>query len=298
MLDIEIFIVDGQFHTREYRKQTASTSYIKFGSAHPRHSFKGVVKSQLVRLRRLCSRNSDFLDAVALLRQRCINSGYPIEMVDNVLSQAHSLQRNLVKVPKTNESEVNSIRWVVLSGTSYEKDIDYFATRINQTLRHHKVKLDIVKSTGPSIGKLLFHNNVQSHFSKPCSRRCDICSNEIRNENTHVESPTNGRSYPINARLACTDCGIYCISCSCLSLYIGKTTTHFNKRFKEHFQQSRTSAVSEHSKVCHVGKDKTDFSIQFLENVQSRGKYSLSEREYLWNERLRGVLNIQKTLKS
>ena len=65
----------------------------------------------------------------------------------------------------------------------------------------------------------------------------------------------------------CTDCGTYCISCSCLSMYIGKTTTHFNKRLKEHFQQSRTSAVLEHSKVCHVRKDKTDFSIQFLENM-------------------------------
>ena len=30
---------------------------------------------------------------------------------------------------------------------------------------------------------------------------------------------------------------------------------YFNKRFKDHFQQSRPSAVSEHSKVCHVGKD-------------------------------------------
>ena len=54
----------------------------------------------------------------------------------------------------------------------------------------------------------------------------------------------------------------------------------------------------EHSQSCQLGKRKENFSIHFLENIYSRGKYSLSEREYLWNERLRGVMNIQKVLKS
>ena len=297
LLDIEIFIADGQFHTKEYRKQTASTSYVKFGSAHPRHCFKGTIKSQLIRLRRLCSRDSDFLDAVALLRERAINSGYPVDLVDNILQQAHTLERNLVSAPKSDESEICSVRWVVLSGTSYESRIEKFASRINQTLRHHKIKLDIVKSTGSSIGQFLFHNNVKSVMSSPCSRRCDVCNNDVRNDNIHVESPTNGRSYPINQNLVCTDCGIYCISCACLSLYIGKTTTQFNQRFKEHFQKSRTSAISEHSRSCSIGNEKRDFSIQYLESIHSRGKYTLSEREYLWNERLRGGAEYSKDFK-
>ena len=33
-----------------------------------------------------------------------------------------------------------------------------------------------------------------------------------------------------------------------------------------------------------------------LENVWGRGKYTLSEREYLWNKRLKGNINIQKTI--
>ena len=298
LLDIEIFIDNGQFHTREYRKQTASNSYVKFGSAHPSHCFKGIVKSQLLRLRRLCSRDCDFLQAVDKLRERCINSGYCPQMVDNILLQAHTLQRNLTPLPSRSDTEINSVRWVILSGTSYEKTLENFASRINKTLIHHKIKLDIVKCNGSSIGKILFQNHIKSNFALACSRRCDVCSNDLRNENSHIESPTNGRSYPIDTNLSCSDCGIYCVSCSCLSLYVGKTTTKFNQRFKEHFQKSRTSAILEHSKICSVGKEKTDFSVQYLESVYSRGKYSLSEREYLWNERLRGVLNIQKTLKS
>ena len=113
----------------------------------------------------------------------------------------------------------------------------------------------------------------------------------------HGFHPINGKSYRLNQCLNCMDGGIYAISCACTALYTGKTTTAFNKRFCEHFRSSN-SAVFDHSKHCQVGKKRENFSIQFLENVQSRGKYSLSEREYLWNSRLRGIVNIQKTLLS
>ena len=83
-----------------------------------------------------------------------------------------------------------------------------------------------------------------------------------------------------------------------ITLYTGKTTTAFSKRFNEHFQKNSNSAVHDHSRHCQIGKRMNDFSIQFLENVHSRGKYSLSEREHLWNSRLRGIVNIQKTLMS
>ena len=38
--------------------------------------------------------------------------------------------------------------------------------------------------------------------------------------------------------------------------------------------------------------------VHFLENVHSRGKYTLSEREFLWNKRLGGEINIQKILRN
>ena len=55
LLDIEICMDGNKFHTKEHRKETASTSYIKFGSAHPIHCFKGIIKSRMHRWRRLHS---------------------------------------------------------------------------------------------------------------------------------------------------------------------------------------------------------------------------------------------------
>ena len=76
-LDIEIFKADNTIHTGEYRKETAASTYLKYSSAHPRHTFAGIVKSQLYRLRRLCSREVDFEEAVLDLKNRCLKSDYP-----------------------------------------------------------------------------------------------------------------------------------------------------------------------------------------------------------------------------
>ena len=296
LLDIEVFVDNKQLHTREHRKETACNSYVKFGSAHPKHCFKGIVKSQMYRLRRLCSRDSDFLLAIGNLRQRCLNSGYDMDMVNGILSQASSLDRVLAPRARNNDSDTHVIRWVVLSGSAYEKQIQNFTGRMNRTLQNHNIRLELVKSTGASIAKMLFNNNVKYHNQHSCNN-CDVCSKNLRGDVGEVLSPTNGRSYPLDKNLNCGNCGIYCVCCTCLALYTGKTTTYYSNRFDEHFT-SPGSAVFEHMKHCQVGKNKEDYRIQFLENMYSRGKFSLSEREYLWNERLRGIINIQKTLRS
>ena len=299
LLDIEIFIEDGLFHTREHRKQTASSSYVKFGSAHPKHSFKGIVKSQLKRIRRLCSKDCDFMKAVQQLRQRCINSGYMPEMVDGILLNARSMKRELF--PHNIGSITNSdkvIRWVTLAGTTYEKSIGDFVSKINKSLVTSGIKFQVVKSTGQSLGSMLFHNNVQ-HIKEMCTgKACVACRHKIRSDAKVVMSPINGRIYPINSSLTCIDSGIYCITCPCSSLYVGKTTSKFKERLKSHFNKSKKSAVLDHSLVCSVGSNVKNYTMLFLEDMHARGKYSLSEREFLWNERLRGDLNIQKTLKS
>ena len=80
-LDMDIFKADGTIHSKEHRKETSVNSYLPINSAHPRHTFSGIVKSQLFRLRRLCSRDIDFKNSVEDLKIRCLRSGYKKEMV-------------------------------------------------------------------------------------------------------------------------------------------------------------------------------------------------------------------------
>ena len=302
LLDIEIYIDNNRFETKEHRKETASNSYIKFGSSHPSHCFKGIIKSQMIRLRRLCSKDSDFISAISSLKTRCIMSGYDPELVQGILSQAGALQRRLesrAQPTATNDAdEMKTIRWVVLSGTSYEKNITTFTRNINELLKSHNIRLELVKSTGSSLGRLLFNNREKYETHQCNSGNCSICAHQIRDPGNHVASKITRCEYKVDKSLSCTDSGIYRITCPCSAAYTGKTTTSFGQRFDEHFKSYHKSSINDHSKECPQGKKKEDYKLQFLENVFSRGKYTLSEREFLWNERLGGEINIQKILRS
>ena len=65
---------------------------------------------------------------------------------------------------------------------------------------------------------------------------------------------------------------------------------------KEHLKTSKGSSVYCHMKDCHMCNSANDFEVTYVENYHNRGKYSLSEREYLWNYRIKGTINLQKTL--
>ena len=166
-------------------------------------------------------------------------------------------------------------------------------------MRDHKIKLELVKSTGTNPGPLLFNNREKYEIPDRCNKiNCSICINGLRPEENKVASKVTNIKYNIDRNLNCENCGIYRIICPCSSAYNGKTTTEFGKRFPGHFKTYRDSSVRDHTKTCRLGKRKEQFKIYFLENCHNRGKYTLSEREFLWNERLGGEINIQKILKS
>ena len=100
-LDVNVYLKRSvspvELHTSEYRKPTSAETYLTFGSAHATHTFRGIVKSQMIRLRRLHSEMSLFLDSIESLRTRCLNSGYDPEMVNGILISVFLF----VDVPKT-----------------------------------------------------------------------------------------------------------------------------------------------------------------------------------------------------
>ena len=301
MLDLVIFISNTQLHTRENRKETAANSYLRYGSAHPNYTFKGIIKSQMLRLRRLGSQNEDFFMAVDKLRERCINSGYDKDIIDEILKDAGNLQRVLSsRSVETTDEEKEKIRWVTMAHSKSEVEIEAFVKSMNTALQSKNVQFELIKTTAPTLGKQLFNNNNKPNnildYTSTCTSKCQVCSHSVRGNESKAVSKTTSASYQIDERATCCNSGIYLITCKCSEQYVGKTTVTFGKRFKEHC--SKQTSVTEHLKRCPEKPKPEEVEIQFVENVWDRGKYSLSEREYLWNRRLKGNINIQKTLKN
>ena len=297
-LDIELFKVNGTLHTKEFRKETSSKNYITRKSAHPSYTFPGIVKSQLYRLRRLCSRDVDFHTAVSNLKERCLNSGYCPKMVGNILKQSTNLERDLGGVVLPTKIDPFCVRLITLCGTVNEKQFSDFSKRMNGVLSSSGLSIIIVKTTSLTLGQTLFNNNDVECVEKTCKNgKCVVCPNNIRSPLNHVVSTVNGHIYPIDTNINCEQGGIYVVEGACHEQYTGKTV-NFSNRFTEHFTTSKSSAVYCHKQKCSTCNSAKDFKVSYVENYQKRGKYSLSEREFLWNHRIKGTINIQKTLKS
>ena len=296
-LDLDVFKSDGTIHTKEHRKETSSNAYLNFESAHPRHTFPGIIKSQMYRIRRLCSRDIDYNQAILDLQNRCINSGYNVNLINSILGQAKDIRRTLeYSSVHAQASNKEDLRLVILSGTTYENEFKNFAKHLNSLLR--KIRFQIVTSTGPTLGRLIFNNNNKGLcFTESCAENCFVCRNGIQGKTGHILSTVTGFKYNVDKNLNCNDGGIYIVIAGGSGQYTGKTI-HFGIRGKEHFQPSKLTSVYQHMQECNRCSQVKDFSVTFVESYQARGKYSLSEREFLWNNRMKGVINAHKTLKS
>ena len=88
---------------------------------------------------------------------------------------------------------------------------------------------------------------------------------------------------------------LYVVNGSCNEQYTGKTI-HFGVRTNEHLLHDKSSAVHQHKQACDKCNQIGDFKVTLVENYLHRGKYTLSEREFLWNRRVKGFINLKKTL--
>lgn len=69
-----------------YFKDTDTHSLLHKLSFHPRHTFKGIIKSQLIRFHRICTEKEDFQEATGILFYALRNRGYSRRFLRHIKS--------------------------------------------------------------------------------------------------------------------------------------------------------------------------------------------------------------------
>ena len=80
-LDIKVSISGNVLCTSVHYKPTDSHSYLLYSSSHPSHVKNSIPYSQFLRLRRLCSDDSDFSSKSEEMCQSFEKRGYPVSVV-------------------------------------------------------------------------------------------------------------------------------------------------------------------------------------------------------------------------
>ena len=112
-----------------------------------------------------------------------------------------------------------------------------------------KIKVSIVKTTGPSLSKLLFRNNNSGVREVDCGT-CFVCNSQVLNKEGVVTSNVTDKSYRIPRNLSCLNGGIYVYNGPCMDQYSGKTKVAIGTRTLEHIRRQKDSSVYKHRSTC------------------------------------------------
>jgi len=211
-------------------KPTDSHSYLLHSSSHPSHVKNSIPFSQFLRLRRLCSGDSDFSNKSEEMRHFFKKRGYPDSVVNTAQHRAQQIDRQ--SALQTSQKEKNERIPFTLSYHPHNlaaKNIILKNFKLlqndNETGRIFSQPPLISFKRDKNLGKFLVRSVLKSGDQpdtfKCARKRCNTCP-FIHNADK-ITGPK--RTIKITDRFTCTSANvIYCITCSsCKKIYIGET---------------------------------------------------------------------------
>ena len=106
-LDTRVNLSHNKIETDLFCKPTDSHNYLLFSSSHPRRCKESIPFSQLLRIRRICSRLVDFDKHMKETTLHFINRGYPIDLLEEAALKARRLDRKTLLYPVKVESKLD-----------------------------------------------------------------------------------------------------------------------------------------------------------------------------------------------
>ena len=104
-LDINVSIQNDGLATSVHYKPTDSHSYLLHSSSHLPHVKNSIPYSQFLRLRRLCSDDTDFSAKADEMRNFFAERNYPNSVVTDALERVHNISRETALKPSESKSE-------------------------------------------------------------------------------------------------------------------------------------------------------------------------------------------------
>jgi hypothetical protein len=120
-LDTLVTIEDDQLVTNLYCKPTDSHNYLRYNSAHPQRCKDSIPFSQFLRIRRICSKISDFDIHVVMFCRHFIRRGYPVQLLQDAAIMAREKDRTDILHNKAKEDAYDNEK-VFLTTTYHPHD--------------------------------------------------------------------------------------------------------------------------------------------------------------------------------
>ena len=245
MLDTTLYIENNAIVSTLYTKPTDSHAYLRYSSSHPTSCKNNIPYSQFLRVRRICTKDSDFKKESDRMLNNFLSLGYPRKVLQKARRKAERCTRkDLLKPKEAKQEDSERIVFPINFHPRNDKVTKIVKQQYSLTLQSDDEVGDVFKEMpmlafrrDKNLKDILVHSKLRSNVGGGtfrCNRpRCKTCPHVLGSDETII-GPRG--SFAIHQRFTCTSAGlVYCIICKkCGELYVGETGRLLGDRFREH----------------------------------------------------------------
>jgi len=288
--------------TKIYVKPTDTQNLLHTMSFHPPHTTRGILKSQLIRYKRISSTWEDYVAAAKTLFKNLYGRGYSWGKMWDELKYIWFFYTDRDK--KTNDKNLFPI---VINYDKVGRELGIkYREILNDSSLFDKHKILLAYKNHKNLGKCLINSKVKvfdnfkdkidkniKYCSKKCTKlKCKAC-NYITEGSTFCSTVTN-RKYKLKHNINCkTKNVIYLVTCrKCSKQYVGQTSMALCDRINNHLsciRKNKDTPISLHFNT--INHSINDFNIQGIEKINSNNNITdmLNVRELFWRDLLQTV---------
>ena len=312
---VVLFGENNKLYTSLYTKPTDTHTYLHYRSAHPKHCKSAGPYSQLLRVKRICTKDDDFKELSMKILDFYAARDYPSQLLKDAFEKVQALNRQTLLQPRATQNtqdEQNQLfiitryhpmmpplkriiqdNWGTLVASKYGpilKDKEVILghrrpTNLKDLLVRSRISYPPTRMT-PQITGVTEQN--------PCdTNQCRYCSK--MDTSGAVKSTHTGRNYSTPPGGTCKHNNlVYLLTCqTCNKQYVGQTSRRLMDRLREHFyyinKSDRLQPLGRHFARADHGV--LNLKVQILEHINTPPKLKKTEtfrlkREFFWIHQL------------
>lgn len=278
------FNVSKTLDVKVFFKETDTHALLHKTSYHPQHTFSGIVKSQILRFHRICTRQEDFEAAKKTLFQALRNRGYSRTFLRHIDKQ---WQRDQSKkdLPLITETDKHIIP-LVLPFSETAKELAHqikknFTDTCQET--HFKEEWEVMPAyrRNKNLKDLL----VRSKLPQLNKRNKKVIGHHL------IKNHSTGDTYRRPANPLNTNNNIYLITCrKCQKQYVGQTKNSVKTRMQAHRHNILHGLKKDTYLVSHFQRH--GITNMFTTSLEQNPNWTLEERlskERIWIRKLNTI---------
>ena len=229
-----------------YVKPTNTFCYLHTNSNHPRFIFKNIPKSLLIRIRRICTKYTDYLYFARKLVHQLLNRGYEFSHLFSLVFTIGTIDRDKL-LPYKNKTDSVKPKKSFYFGSEFNRFVPNCNKLILESFDSCKAKynladykLQLYNSMSNNIFSIFVHQSYtnRSFFKNTIccnSKNCITC--KFINSNYYIKLKENF-FIPLQNNCSCESSNlVYIIKCKlCNDYYVGHTEKSARIRLKQHIR--------------------------------------------------------------